>query len=111
VCTGLDRAVQLDIHPSAHLRLGAGAGAFLLDARRGFEMLRDAAEGHLARPHDLVAYDPTYKGQDFPLPADVPLYDPANATHEIVRTHLIDPDALDADDPALDYFALLGLIS
>jgi len=94
-----------------HLRLATGAGAVLLDPRRGFEMLRAAAEGNLARPHDIAPYDAAYKGDDLELPGAPPPYDPANPNHEIVRTHLIDPDARDPDDPLLDYFALLSLIS
>jgi phosphatidylserine/phosphatidylglycerophosphate/cardiolipin synthase-like enzyme len=93
-----------------HLRLAPGSAAVVLDPRRGFEMLRAAAEGNLARPHDVAPYDPTYIGDDLTAPGSPPLYDPANPNHEIVRTHLIDPDARNPDDPALDYFALLALI-
>jgi phosphatidylserine/phosphatidylglycerophosphate/cardiolipin synthase-like enzyme len=93
-----------------HLRLPIGSGAVLLDARRGFEMLRAAAEGNLARPHHVAPYDPAYIGDDLTAPGAPPLYDPADPNHEIVRTHLIDPDGRQPDDPGLDYFALLGLI-
>jgi len=93
-----------------HLRLGAAGGPLVLDPRRGFEMLRAAAEGNLARPHAVAPYDPAFIGEDLTEPGAPPLYDPANPNHEIVRTHLIDPDGRNPDDPALDYFALLGLI-
>lgn len=93
-----------------HLRLGPGGGPLVLDPRRGFEMLRAAAEGKLARPHAIAPYDPAYIGDDLTEPGAPPLYDPANPSHEIVRTHLIDPDGRDPDEPALDYFALLQLI-
>jgi len=93
-----------------HLRLGAGAGALLLDPRHGFEMLRAAAEGNLARPHAVAPYDRAFIGDDLTAPGAPPPYNPANPNHEIVRTHLIDPDGRNPDDPALDYFALLGLI-
>jgi phosphatidylserine/phosphatidylglycerophosphate/cardiolipin synthase-like enzyme len=93
-----------------HLRLGPGSAAVVLDPRRGFEMLRSAAEGTLGRPHDIAPYDPSYIGDDLTAPGSPPLYDPANPNHEIVRTHLIDPDARNPDNPALDYFALLALI-
>ncbi len=93
-----------------HLRLGPGGGPMVLDPRRGFEMLRAAAEGNLARPHAIERYDPSYIGDDLTEPGAPPLYDPANPNHEIVRTHLIDPDGRDPDDPLLDYFALLALI-
>ncbi len=94
-----------------HLRLGPGGGPFVVDPRRGFEMLRAAAEGDLARPHAIERYDPAYIGDDLTAPGSPPLYNPANPNHEIVRTHLIDPDGRDPDDPLLDYFALLALIS
>ena len=94
-----------------HLRLPAGSAAVVLDPSRGFEMLRSAAEGKLARPHDIAPYDPSYIGDDLTAPGHPPLYDPANPNHEIVRTHLIDPDSRNPDDPALDYFSLLALIS
>jgi len=94
-----------------HLRLGAGGGPLVLDARRGFELLRAAAEGNLARPHAIAPYDSAYIGDDLTAPGAPPLYDPANPNHEIVRTHLIDPDGRNPDDPALDYFALLSLIA
>ncbi|MCD2441547.1 hypothetical protein LQ757_04565 [Agromyces sp. SYSU K20354] len=93
-----------------HLRLGPGGGPFVVDPRRGFELLRDAAEGRLARLHAIQPYDPAYLGDDLAAPDAPPLYDPANPNHEIVRTHLIDPDGRDPDDPLLDYFALVGLI-
>jgi phosphatidylserine/phosphatidylglycerophosphate/cardiolipin synthase-like enzyme len=93
-----------------HLRLGPGSAAVVLDPRRGFEMLRAAAEGNLARPHYLAPYDPAYIGDDLTAPGAPPLYDPANPNHEIVRTRLIDPDSRTPDDPLLDYFALLALI-
>lgn len=93
-----------------HLRLGPGGGSLVLNARRGFEMLRAAAEGNLARPHAIEPYDPAYIGDDLTAPGAPPLYDPANPNHEIVRTHLIDPDARNPDDPLLDYFTLLALI-
>ncbi len=93
-----------------HLRLGPGGGPVLLDPRQGFERLRKAAEGGLERPHHIVPYDPTFRGDDLELPGAPPPYDPANPNHEIVRTHLIDPDGRNPDDPALDYFALLALI-
>jgi phosphatidylserine/phosphatidylglycerophosphate/cardiolipin synthase-like enzyme len=93
-----------------HLRLGSGGGPLVLDPRRGFEMLRAAAEGNLARPHHVAPYDPAFIGDDLTEPGAPPLYDPANPNHEIVRTHLIDPDGRQPDDPALDYFALLALI-
>ena len=93
-----------------HLRLGEGGGPLVLDPRRGFKMLRAAAEGNLARPHAIEPYDPNFFGDDLELPGAPPLYDPANPNHEIVRTHLIDPDAREPD-PLLDYFALLALIT
>jgi phosphatidylserine/phosphatidylglycerophosphate/cardiolipin synthase-like enzyme len=93
-----------------HLRLGEAGGPLVLDPRPGFEMLRAAAEGNLARPHAIERYDPSYIGDDLTEPGAPPLYDPANPNHEIVRTHLIDPDGRDPDDPLLDYFALLALI-
>lgn len=93
-----------------HLRLGGGGGAFVVDPRRGFEMLRAAAEGKLARPHAIEPYDPAYIGDDLTMPGSPPPYDPDNPDHEVVRTHLIDPDGRD-DDPLLDYFALLDLIT
>jgi len=93
-----------------HLRLGPGGGPVVLDPRHGFEMLRAAAEGNLARPHGIEPYDPAYIGEDLTAPGTPPRYDPANPNHEIVRTHLIDPDARLPDDPLLDYFALIGLI-
>lgn len=93
-----------------HLRLGPGGGPLVLDPRRGFEMLRAAAEGNLARPHAIEPYDPAYIGDDLTAPGAPPPYDPANPNHEIVRTHLIDPDGRNPDDPLLDYFALLALI-
>ena len=94
-----------------HLRLGPAGGPLVLEPRRGFEMLRAAAEGNLARPHAVAPYDPAFIGEDLTEPGAPPLYDPANPNHEIVRTHLIDPDGRNPDDPALDYFTLLGLIS
>jgi phosphatidylserine/phosphatidylglycerophosphate/cardiolipin synthase-like enzyme len=94
-----------------HLRLGQGGAPLVLDPRRGFEMLRAAAEGDLARPHAIERYDPSYIGDDLNAPGAPPLYNPANPNHEIVRTHLIDPDGRDPDDPLLDYFALLELIA
>jgi phosphatidylserine/phosphatidylglycerophosphate/cardiolipin synthase-like enzyme len=94
-----------------HLRLGPGGGPMVLDPRRGFEMLRAAAEGNLARPHAIEPYDPNYIGDDLTQPGAPPLYNPANPNHEIVRTHLIDPDGRDPDDPLLDYFALIALIN
>jgi phosphatidylserine/phosphatidylglycerophosphate/cardiolipin synthase-like enzyme len=94
-----------------HLHLGQGGGPLLVDPRRGFEMLRSASEGNLARPHMVVPYDPAFMGDDLGAPGAPPLYNPANPNHEIVRTHLIDPDGRQPDDPALDYFALIGLIS
>jgi phosphatidylserine/phosphatidylglycerophosphate/cardiolipin synthase-like enzyme len=93
-----------------HLRLGSGGGPLVVDPRRGFQMLRAAAEGTLARPHAIQPYDPAYIGDDLTAPGAPPLYNPANPNHEIVRTHLIDPDARNPDDPLLDYFALLALI-
>ncbi len=93
-----------------HLRLGPGGGPFVLDPRRGFEMLRAAAEGNLARPHAIEPYDPSFIGDDLTEPGAAPLYDPDNSNHEIVRTHLVDPDGRNPDDPLLDYFALLALI-
>jgi phosphatidylserine/phosphatidylglycerophosphate/cardiolipin synthase-like enzyme len=93
-----------------HLRLQSRGGPMLLDPRKGFEMLRQAAEGGLARPHHLAPYDPAFIGEDLNLPGAPPMYDPTNPNHEIVRTHLIDPDGRKPDDPALDYFALLALI-
>lgn len=93
-----------------HLRLGPGGGPLVLDPKRGFEMLRAAAEGDLARPHGIAPYDPAYIGEDLTAPGAPPLYDPANPNHEIIRTHLVDPDARMPDDPLLDYFALIGLI-
>jgi phosphatidylserine/phosphatidylglycerophosphate/cardiolipin synthase-like enzyme len=92
-----------------HLRLGPSGGPLVLDPRRGFEMLRSAAEGNLARPHAVAPYDPDYIGDDLTEPGAPPLYDPANPNHEIVRTQLIDPDARNPDS-LLDYFALLALI-
>ena len=71
---------------------------------------RAAAEGNLARPHAIERYDPSYIGDDLTVPGAPPLYNPANPNHEIVRTHLIDPDGRDPDDPLLDYFALLALL-
>lgn len=94
-----------------HLRLGQGGGPLLVDPRRGFEMLRAAAEGNLARPHAIMPYDPAFIGDDLGAPGALPLYDPDNPNHEIVRTHLIDPDGRQPDDPLLDYFALIQLIS
>jgi phosphatidylserine/phosphatidylglycerophosphate/cardiolipin synthase-like enzyme len=94
-----------------HLRLGQGGGPLLVDPRRGFEMLRSAAEGTLAQPHAVVPYDPAFMGDDLGAPGAPPLYDPDNSNHEIVRTHLIDPDGRTPDDPLLDYFALIQLIS
>jgi phosphatidylserine/phosphatidylglycerophosphate/cardiolipin synthase-like enzyme len=94
-----------------HLRLGDGGGPLLVDPRRGFEMLRAAAKGNLARPHAIAPYDPTFIGDDLGIPGAPPLYDPNNANHEIVRTHLIDPDGRNPDDPLLDYFALVGLVT
>jgi phosphatidylserine/phosphatidylglycerophosphate/cardiolipin synthase-like enzyme len=93
-----------------HLRLGAGGAAAILDPRRGFDMLRAAAEGALARPHAIAPYVPAYIGDDLTQPGSPPPYNPANPNHEIVRTHLIDPYGRDPDEPALDYFALLALI-
>jgi phosphatidylserine/phosphatidylglycerophosphate/cardiolipin synthase-like enzyme len=93
-----------------HLRLGSGGGPFVLDPRRGFDMLRAAAEGNLARPHAIEPYDPSFIGDDLTEPGAPPLYDPDNSNHEIVRTHLVDPDGRNPDDPLLDYFALLALI-
>ena len=61
-------------------------------------MLRAAAEGNLARPH-AVAGRPALIGDDLTVPGAPPLYDPANPNYEIVRTHLIDPDGRDPDDP------------
>jgi hypothetical protein len=92
-----------------HLRLGPGGGPLLLDPRRGFAMLRAAAEGDLARAHGVAPYDPAYIGDDLTEPGAPPLYDPTNPNHEIVRTQLIDPDARNPN-PLLDYFALLALI-
>jgi phosphatidylserine/phosphatidylglycerophosphate/cardiolipin synthase-like enzyme len=94
-----------------HLRLGQGGGPLLVDPRRGFEMLRAAAEGNLARPHAIVPYDPAFMGDDLGAPGAPPLYDPDNPNHELVRTHLIDPDGSNPDDPLLDYFALVALIT
>lgn len=93
-----------------HLRLGDSGGPLVLDPRHGFEMLRAAAEGNLARPHAIEPYDPAYIGEDLTAPGAPPLYDPANPNHEIIRTHLIDPDGRNPDDPLLDYFALLAMI-
>jgi hypothetical protein len=93
-----------------HLRLGRRGGPFVVDPRRGFEMLRDAAEGKLARQHAIERYDPAYIGDDRTAPGAPPLYDPTDAEHEIVRTHLIDPDARKPDSP-LDWFGLVGLIN
>lgn len=93
-----------------HLRLGPGGGPLVVDPRRGFEMLRDAAEGKLARSHAIERYDPAFIGDDLAQPGAPPLYDPTDPDHEIVRTHLIDPDARQPDSP-LDWFALVGLIN
>lgn len=119
-CDVVDGAIERGVRPYArdlrialwreHLRLPAGSAAVLLDPRRGFEQLRAAAEGNIARAHAIVPYDPAFIGDELTEPGAPPLYDPANPNHEIVRTHLIDPDARDPDDPALDYFALLSLI-
>jgi len=92
-----------------HLGLGDRGSPSVLDPRHGFELLRQAAEGNLARPHHLAPYDPAYFGDDLGLPGAPPPYDPGNATHEIIRTHLVDPDGRNPDDPALDYAALIAL--
>jgi phosphatidylserine/phosphatidylglycerophosphate/cardiolipin synthase-like enzyme len=94
-----------------HLRLGDGGGPLLVDPRRGFEMLRAAAKGNLARAHAIAPYDPAFIGDDLGIPGAPPLYDPSNPNHEIVRTHLIDPDGRNPDDPLLDYFALVDLVT
>ena len=74
-------------------------------------MLRAAAEGNCRGPTPWRRGTiPAFIGEDLTEPGAPPLYDPANPNHEIVRLHLIDPDGRNPDDPALDYFALLGLI-
>jgi phosphatidylserine/phosphatidylglycerophosphate/cardiolipin synthase-like enzyme len=92
-----------------HLRLGTRGAPMLLDHRHGFELLRAAAEGNLARPHHLMPYDPNFFGEGT-LPNPPPPYDPANTDHEIVRTRLVDPDGRVDDDPLLDYEALIALV-
>lgn len=92
-----------------HLRLGSRGSPMLLDPRRGFEMLRGAAEGDLARPHHVLLYDPNFFGEGT-LPSPPPPYDPGNDDHEIIRTRLVDPDGRNADDPLLDYNALIALV-
>lgn len=94
-----------------HLRLGPGGGPFVLDPRSGFDMLRAAAEGNLSRAHAVDPYDPAYIGADLTAPAAPPLYDPANPSHEVLRTRLIDPDARNPDDPFLDYFNIIAGIT
>ncbi|MEO7360663.1 MAG: phospholipase D-like domain-containing protein [Gemmatimonadaceae bacterium] len=119
-CDVFDGAIARGVRPYArdfrialwrdHLRLGFGGAATILDPRRGFEMLRAAAEGSLARPHAIAPYVPSFIGDDLTEPGAPAPYNPLNPNHEIVRTHLIDPDGRAPDDPTLDYFGLLGLI-
>jgi phosphatidylserine/phosphatidylglycerophosphate/cardiolipin synthase-like enzyme len=92
-----------------HLGLAPNERHLVLDPRAGFELLRRAAENDWPRPHHVQAYDPAYYGDDLGAPGAPPLYDPANTTHEVLRTHLIDPDGRNPDDPTLDYAALLQL--
>jgi phosphatidylserine/phosphatidylglycerophosphate/cardiolipin synthase-like enzyme len=92
-----------------HLRLDPSERHLVLDIGRGFELLRRAAEDDWPRPHAVVAYDPDYYGPYEPPPVGPPLYNPSNATHEVLRRHFVDPDGRSPDDPALDFDALLAL--
>jgi hypothetical protein len=69
----------------------------------------DTQESALARPHAVVAYDPDYCGPYEPSPVGPSVYNPSNATHEVLRRHFVDPDGRIPDDPALDFDALLAL--
>jgi phosphatidylserine/phosphatidylglycerophosphate/cardiolipin synthase-like enzyme len=93
-----------------YLELAPNERHLVLDPRGGFELLRRAAEADWPRPHHVQPYDPEYYGDDLDAPGAPPRYDPLNATHEVLRTHLVDPDGRDPDDPTLDYSALLALL-
>lgn len=93
-----------------HLRLAPNERHLVLDPWKGFELLRRAAESDWPRPHHVQPYDPEYYGDDLDEPGAPPKYDPLNATHEVIRNHLVDPDGRNLDDPTLDYAALLLLL-
>jgi phosphatidylserine/phosphatidylglycerophosphate/cardiolipin synthase-like enzyme len=93
-----------------HLQLAANERHLVLDPRAGFELLRRAAEADWPRPHHVQPYDPEYYGDDLDEPGAPPKYNPLNATHEVIRSHLVDPDGRNPDDPTLDYAALLLLL-
>jgi phosphatidylserine/phosphatidylglycerophosphate/cardiolipin synthase-like enzyme len=118
-CDVVDGTIRKGIRPFArdlrvrlwaeHLGLAANERHLVLDPQKGFELLRRAAETDWPRPNHVQAYDPDYFGDDLAAPGAPPLYNPSNRDHEILRTHLVDPDGRDADDPLLDYAALLAL--
>lgn len=93
-----------------HLGLAQNERHLVLDPHAGFELLRQAAEADWPRPHHVLSYDPEYYGDDLGAPGAPPKYDPLNATHEVLRTHLVDPDGRSPDDPLLDFGALIQLI-
>jgi phosphatidylserine/phosphatidylglycerophosphate/cardiolipin synthase-like enzyme len=93
-----------------YLQLAPNERHLVLDPRAGFELLRRAAEADWPRPHHVQPYDPEYYGDYLDEPGAPPRYDPLNATHEVLRTHLVDPDGRNPDDPTLDYSALLALL-
>lgn len=93
-----------------HLALAPNERHLVLNLRAGFELMRRAAESDWPRPHHLQPYDPEYYGDDLGLPGAPPKYDPGNATHEVLREHLVDPDGRKPDDPLLDFAALIQLV-
>jgi phosphatidylserine/phosphatidylglycerophosphate/cardiolipin synthase-like enzyme len=93
-----------------HLGLAPNERHLVLDPRAGFELLRRAAEADWPRPNHVEPYDPEYYGDDLGAPGAPPKYDPLNATHEVLRTHLVDPDGRNPDDPFLDFGALIQLV-
>jgi phosphatidylserine/phosphatidylglycerophosphate/cardiolipin synthase-like enzyme len=93
-----------------HLRLLPKDHHLVVDPRKGFELLRRAAETDWPRPNHVQRYDPEYYGDDLSAPDAPPLYDSTNTNHEIVRQHFVDPDGREPDDPTLDYAALLAII-